>query len=260
MTNWLYDPQARLNVCIAGEMSILMLIESQELSGNQCIMSNTDGATFYVKRSNIDKFYEICNNWCKLTNYNLEYFEFKSMWFLTVNDYLAVKMDGEVKAKGDFLIATELHKNKSFRVIPLALHAYFIDNKPVEQFINSFDNIFHFCARSTGGNTYQHKQVVNNSLVDLPKLIRYYVAKDGVKIMKIVKEGNDTGASDTNVQPADKLKKVCNFLPKESHQEHLQNVDKQWYIDKANEIIYRLEKGKKPTRQKQDKSQISFFN
>lgn len=258
-TNWLYDPQARLNVCLAGEMSILMLIERNEIAGNECIMSNTDGATFIVKRSEVDKFYEICKDWCKLTDYALEYFEFKSMWFSNVNSYLAIKMDGEVKAKGEFLIHSELHKNKSFRVIPLALHAYFIEDKSVEEFINNFDNIFHFCARSTGGNTYKHKYFKDNKSYDLPKLIRYYVSKEGVHIMKIVKEGNDTNASDTNVQPAELTKLVCNYLPEESHKDHLAKVNRQWYIDKTNELIYQFETGKKPKRQKIDKNQTSLF-
>lgn len=40
-TNWLYDPQMRLNTCVAGELSIMMLIERQELAGTACIMANT---------------------------------------------------------------------------------------------------------------------------------------------------------------------------------------------------------------------------
>lgn len=261
MTNWMYDPQARLNVCIAGEMSILMLIEDQELAGNQCIMSNTDGATFLVKRTEIDKFYEICNKWCELTKYALEFAEFKHMWFLTVNDYLAVKMDGEVKRKGDFLIDTELHKNKSFRVIPLGLSEYFINGVEPEEFVNSFDNIFHFCGRSTAGDTYYHQyyDISDKCWKSLPKLIRYYVSKQGVKVMKIVKEDNDTNASDTNIRPAEYKKIICNNLMPSTHKEHLEKVDRQWYIDEIKKIIYRLNTGKKLKSVKVNPNQISLF-
>lgn len=259
MLNWLYDPQAILNVCITGELSILMLIEALELEGNKCIMANTDGATFYVKRSNLDKFYDTCNSWCKKTAYELEYFEFKKLYFLTVNDYIGQKVDGEIKAKGDFLTATELHKNKSFRVIPLALKEYFINNIEPETFINNFDNIFHFCGRSTAGNTYYHQAYDKGDSWKLPKIIRYYVAKKGYKIMKMVKEGNDTGANDGNVRPATEKKVVANNLPLELHKEHLENVDRRWYINEVREIIYRLETGKKAKGNNNNENQLSLF-
>jgi len=261
MSNWLYDPQCRLNICIAGEMSILMLIEDQELARNQCIMSNTDGATFLVKRTEIDKFYEICKKWCELTSYALEFAEFKDMWFLTVNDYLAVKMDGEVKRKGDFLIDTELHKNKSFRVIPLGLSEYFINNVQPEEFVSSFDNIFHFCGRSTAGDTYYHQyyDIEEKKWKSLPKLIRYYVSKQGVKVMKIVREDNDTNASDANIRPAEHKKIICNSLMPSTHKEHLEKVDREWYIDEIKKLIYRLSTGKKPKNIKKDPNQINLF-
>lgn len=259
MTNWLYDPQMMLNVCITGELSILMLIEAQELAGNKCIMANTDGATFYVKRTEVEKFYQIAKDWCELTNYSLEYFEFNKLYFLTVNDYVGVYTDGKIKMKGDFLTSTELHKNKKFRVIPLALKAYLIDNIKPEKFINEFDNIYHFCGRSTGGNTYYHKAYNKSENWNLPKLIRYYVAKDGYRIIKHVKEGNETGANDTNVTPAEESKVVVNNLPKEVHLKHLNNINRQWYIDEVNKIIYRLETGKKPKTEFNNRNQLNLF-
>jgi DNA polymerase elongation subunit (family B) len=102
--SWLYDLEMLLTTCISGELSILSLIESHELDGSKAIMANTDGATFIVKRSNLTNFYKICNDWCTVTNYQLEYFEFKSMWFLNVNNYIAIKQDGEIKRKGQFSI------------------------------------------------------------------------------------------------------------------------------------------------------------
>lgn len=259
VNNWLYDPQMRLNVCIAGELSILMLIEALELSGIECIMSNTDGAMFMVPRKEIDLFYEICKNWCATTKYQLEFAEFKSIWFLTVNDYLGVKIDGEKKFKGDFLQDTELHKTKSWRVIRLGLAEYFLNGTDPETFINNFNNIYDFCARSSSGDTFTHYQISDNQQNKLPKVIRYYVAKDGYKIMKLVNDHVDTRARDTNVQPATKPKLVCNRLHEDTHKHHLENVDRQWYIDQINEMVFQLEKGKKPKKQKINPNQITLF-
>jgi len=90
-------------------------------------------------------------------------------------------------------------------------------------------------------------------------LIRYYVSKNGVHIKKIVKEEIDTRANDTNVQPADNVKTVCNYLPKSAYSKHLENVNRGWYINKALETIRSIEKGKKLTKIKQNENQISLF-
>lgn len=256
--NWLYDPQQRLNICIAGQLSLLMLTEMLHEKGIQTIMQNTDGLSVYCKRTDIDLFYSICNEWIKITNYILEYKEYKAMYFLSVNDYIAVDIDNIVKYKGDFLVNTDLKKNKGNRAIPLALKEYFINKRNVEEFINSYNNIYDFCARSSAGNTFYHATYnKDGSEIKLPKLIRYYTSKKGVNIMKMVKEENDTNAKDTNVKPADKLKTIINKV--ENVEYHLSNIDRQWYIDEVKKIIYRLETGKKPKDVFKDPNQLSLF-
>jgi hypothetical protein len=258
MQNWLYDPQQRLNICIAGQLSLLMLTEMLHEKGIQTIMQNTDGLSVYCKRSDVDLFYSICNEWIKITNYILEYKEYKSMYFLSVNDYIAIDIDDNVKYKGDFLVTTELHKNKSNRIIPLALKEYFINKKDVTEFVNNYNRIYDFCARSSAGNTFYHATFnKDGTQIKLPKLIRYYTAKKGINIMKMVKEDNTTNAKNTNVKPADKLKCILNKVENEEY--HLSNIDRQWYIDEINTIIYRLETGRKPKNIFKDPNQLSMF-
>ena len=244
-----------LRTCITGELSILMLIEALELAGISCIMANTDGATFYLKRTKLEEFYNICNLWCKKTNYLLEYFEFKSLWFLGINSYLGLKTDGEVKRKGDFLIDTELHKKKKYSIIPRALSEYFISGKDPEEYINESNNIYDFCSRSSAGDTYKH--MVGDK--QLGKLLRYFVAKKGDHIMKIVREGVDTNAKDTNLEPADYPKRVVNNLPKKIHEEELAKVDRSWYITKVREIIFKIERGRDPKPTELNKNQLTLW-
>ena len=69
----------------------------------------------------------------------------KGVHIVTVNDYLAIKTDGEIKKKGDFLTDFELHKNKSARVVPIALERYYCDDIPISDTITNHSNIFDFC-------------------------------------------------------------------------------------------------------------------
>jgi len=43
------------------------------------------------------------------------------------------------------------------------------------------------------------------------------------------------------------LKVICNRLPKSSYKEHLDNVDRQWYIDEVELMIKSILSSKKKT-------------
>jgi len=258
MTNWMYDPQSLLHICVAGELSLLMLIEECELLGIECIASNTDGIMIKVHKSKKEEFLKICDEWCKLTNYELEFVNFKKVFFQNLNSYIGLTESNNVKKKGTFMTDMELHKNKSFRVIPLALEQYFINGIKPEEYIMNFNNMFDFCGRSSGTRTYYHKDVTNNVL--LPKLIRYYPCNTGgYKIMKKVYAHNTTNANDTNIQPAEYNKIVCNYLPKEDYQKHLDNVNRTYFIEECYNIIRPIELGRKLKINKVPKEQLKLF-
>lgn len=128
MHSWIYDRQLTMFTTISGELSLLMLIEAYELSGIHVISANTDGVTIIINKSLLPKVEEINKWWQEVTKYELERTDYKKIIFSTVNDYIAIKTDGEIKYKGDFLIDFELHKNKSARIVPLALKEYFVNN------------------------------------------------------------------------------------------------------------------------------------
>ncbi len=125
MQNWIYDRQLTMFTTITGELSLMMLIEMYELNGIHVISANTDGVTVRIHKSKLDDMRKINTWWQNLTEYELERTDYQKIIFSTVNDYIAIKTDGEIKKKGDFLTDFELHKNKSARIVPIALEAYF---------------------------------------------------------------------------------------------------------------------------------------
>jgi len=205
----------------------------------------------------------------------VEFTEFEWMAQLSVNDYIAKKkgewVDGkfrphksvepmdEYKTKGDFACDFELHKNSSFRIIPLALREYFANGTNPEVFINQHQDIFDFCARSNSGSTYIHYGYKGNQSFVLPKLIRYFVSKDGIKVKKIVKDDVDTGANDQNIRPAEYLKTVCNKLSPKDYKDYLASVERKWYIETVKEKIFLVEHGRKPNLGYKNENQASLF-
>jgi hypothetical protein len=75
----------------------------------------------------------------------------------------------------------------------------------------------------------------------------------------MVKEDNDTNANDANIRPAELKKVVVNNLPKEVHKQHLDAVNRRWYIDEVKKLIYRLETGKKPKNGGINENQLTLF-
>lgn len=262
MQSWLYDKQMTLATCITGEFSLLMLIEDCELNGISCIMANTDGATFIVPKNKGLIFKQIKEEWLKKTSikltYELEEVKYKKMVFSTVNDYLAIKEDGEVKLKGDFMKDFELHKNKSARICPIALEKYFVEGIPVEDTIKNHKKIFDFCIRAKASRDFHYEGLIKETGEKkvYNKLIRYYISNKGEKLLKIKNPECQTNAAPmSEVNAGEWLSTVCNYLPKSTKVEDC-DINYDFYIEKAQKIIDKIEGVK---RAKVNKNQLSLF-
>lgn len=258
MQNWIYDRKLTMFTTITGELSLMMLIEAYELAGINVISANTDGVTIRIKKTLLDKMHEINKWWCEITKYELERADYQKIIFSTVNDYLAIKTDGDVKKKGDFLTDFELHKNKSARVCAMALEQYFVNDIPINDFIKSHSNIFDFCLRQKASKDF-HYEGINKATGEkrvYDKLIRYYVSKTGEKLLKVKNSDSDsTAPAVAQVEAGEWLATVCNKLTKDHP---MNNINYQYYIERAQKLVDKIElQGKK--RKFVDPAQMSLF-
>jgi hypothetical protein len=244
MQSWIYDRQLTMFTTITGELSLLMLIEAYEIEGIHVISANTDGVTIRIKKTDIDKMYDLNEWWQNLTGYELERTDYSKIIFSTVNDYLAVKTDGEIKKKGDFLTDFELHKNKSGRVIPIALEQYFINGTPVSDTIRNHGNIYDFAMRQRANKDFHFEGLSNGKTTIYNKLIRYYVSNTGEKLLKVKNADSASGAASiSQVEAGEWVMTVCNHLTS-SHP--LDNINHSYYIEQAEKIVNKINyKGKK---------------
>jgi len=215
------------------------LIEKYELSNINVISANTDGVTIMLKRTDVDKMNEINKWWMDLTTYELEDTHYAKIIFSTVNDYLAIKTDGEIKKKGDFLTDFELHKNKSARIVPIALEHFFVNDVPVDTTIRNHTNIYDFALRQKASRNFHYEGIQAGKVTTYNKLIRYYVSNTGEKLMKIKNPECDTNAAEASqVEAGEWVMTVCNKLTKDHP---LDNINYDYYIEKANRIIEKIQ-------------------
>lgn len=243
MQSWIYDRQLTMFTTITGELSLLMLIEKYESAGINVISANTDGVTIRVKKTLLDEMSAINKWWCDLTSYELERADYSKIIFSTVNDYIAIKTNGEIKKKGDFLTDFELHKNKSARVVPIALERYYVDGIPVADTILAHANIYDFCLRQKASKDFHYEGRSRGKTNVYNKLIRYYVSNTGEKLFKIKNEDSISGAAPVSqVEAGDWLMTVCNYLT----QDHpLDNINYSYYIQRAETIVNKISYGGK---------------
>jgi hypothetical protein len=240
--SFLYDPQFTMRITINGQLSLTMLYEMicEEIPGAIPLMQNTDGLETMIPREYEAQYLEICKKWEKITSLELEHDKYSKIVLGDVNNYIAVNEDGKSKCKGRFEYKDlALHKNKSFLVIPQAIHAYFVDGVKPEKFISENLNIFDFCGgvKIKGDWKFiEHKvELGDYSTTPLQHTIRYFISTKGSKIIK----KNNTDHREIQVEAGRWLQTTLINYVEKPFEEYDINYD--YYLDKIRKEIESLE-------------------
>jgi hypothetical protein len=234
--SFLYDPEFTMRVTINGQLTLIMLYEmlAEGIPGCVPLMQNTDGIEMLIPDEYKSKYMEICAEWEKITNLELEHDEYQKMMLADVNNYIAVTKSGKYKCKGRFEFENlALHKNKSFLVVPKAVFNYFVNDVPPEKYLMENKNIFDYCAgvKVKGDWEFRETCVVNGQVVQtkLQRTIRYYISDNGCKIIKV----NKTDGREIKVESGPWLQEDFSLYRERSWDEY--NINEKYYLDK----IYR---------------------
>jgi len=241
--NWsrLRSPGDMIQVTLTGQLSLLMLIEMAELHGIPAVSANTDGIVFKVSIDKYDYLNILVSEWEKITRFKTEETRYKALYSANVNNYLAVKLkyDKEakrwtdevagIKAKGWY--ADEgISKNPVNTICVEAVTELISKGTSVEETINNCKDVTKFvtCRNVKGGAEYNGAY--------LGKIIRMYMSKTPGTINYIM-SGNKVPDS----QGAKPLMDL-NGLP--------EDVNREWYINKAVDILYKIGYYKREIQQK----------
>lgn len=199
--SFLEYPEGLLKVCMSNQIEILMLIEMMEDAGFKVVSGNTDGVVTLYPKVREAEYYKLCREWEAAVGNDkmgkLEYSKILSMSQDNINSYIAKIVDDKgnvkIKKKGKFVTVygspgCEINKNKSGRVVPLALDAYFTEGKDPIQFIRNHKNIFDFCiGKKAAGNMHYEEQWEKDGKTQVKvhkKLVRYFVSTEGTILYK----------------------------------------------------------------------------
>lgn len=240
--SFLYDPEFTMRITINGQLSLSMLYEMicEEIPNAIPLMQNTDGLETLIPREYVDKYMDICKRWEDITQLQLEHDKYSKIILGDVNNYIAITEDGKSKCKGRFEYDNlALHKNKSFLIIPKAIHAYFVDGIEPEDYLAQNQNIFDYCGgvKIKGDwNFYQHAIVDGeHSVTPLQHTIRYFVSNSGSKIIK----KNNTDGREIQVEAGKWMQTIMIDYEEKDFSEY--DINFKYYLENIYKEIRSLE-------------------
>ena len=216
--SFLYSPDLLINTTITGQLTLLMLIEMITTAGGNVKSANTDGIVILCKRHNVQAIRDTVSLFELNTIFTMEYTEYRDLYSINVNNYLAVKPDGKVKGKGQFA-SNSLAKNPTNAICVQAAIAYLTKQTPIKDTILHCQDIRDFVnLRTVQGGAIKDNQPIGKS-------IRWYHSTSTMTAIHYAKNNN-------KVPKSDGAKPVMDYpdtLPTD--------IDYQFYIQEAKNII-----------------------
>ena len=231
--NPLYDPLMANNVCINGQLLIVMLLEMLEQRlGNRCelIQSNTDGILVKLSSpADYDEYLAICKEWEVATMYELEHDIYKTVIQKDVNNYIIIDEKGKTKSKGAY-VKKLTPIDYDLPILNQALMNFFTKNIPVEETINNCTCLKDFQKIVKVSNKYLYATHGEMRLKE--RVLRVFASKDE----------NAKGVFKCKTEP--KLEKIgntperCFILNHDINDMEIPDeLDREWYIEMAKKRV-----------------------
>lgn len=231
-----FSPDLLIQVTISGQLSLLMLIEMLEWCRIPVVSANTDGIVVRCPQNRLVDAQTVFEQWERLTGFVTEETLYASIHSRDVNNYIAVGVDGTIKAKGAYVNELSmkdrnresLTKNPNGSICSEAVMRFLQTCKQpnpitIEQTVMECKDITKFIyARRVNGGAVKDGQYIG-------KIVRWYMRFGEFGSIKYL-EANVSGSKNvvsesTGSYPIMDLRRI----PKD--------IDYNWYIRKAHTIL-----------------------
>lgn len=217
-------PSHMLYITLTGQLSLLMLIEAATLIGIKIISANTDGVVFTCPHDRVADLSAVVKAWERQTGFVTEETRYNGYFARDVNNYFALKENGECKAKGAYsergsALNSIVSKNPQALICSDAVKAFLSKGVPIEQTIRGCRDIRRFVSlRNVKGGARKDN-------VYLGKVVRWYYSVNSFSCIHYILSGNKV----PNTEGAMPLMEMCDYIPNDL------NID--WYVQRAHAIL-----------------------
>lgn len=249
--NDLYDNLQGFSICTTGQLLILQLIHDlQEVPTLEMVSANTDAVMYTIEEEYKEQAHKVLNDWQKLTGLELEEDKISKIIMANVNNYVEIVETGDndykVNYKGGNFTGKHIFKwdkekkvfhyefkddlkSNSMTIVSEAILKKLLFNIPVEETINNCNDIFRFQIISHLGATYEKcVQESTNGDIELQRNNRIYAGKiPSGAIIKVKPNGRRDSLASQPPNPIIDNGNKCT----------IEDINKEWYIDLANQRV-----------------------
>ena len=229
-----YDPLFTMKITLNGQLLLCMLAEMlMTVPTVRILMINTDGLEYVVHRDHRADAITWCMQWEHMTKLTLEYVQYSRMWITNVNNYIAEFSNGAIKRKGAFEYDLEWHQNNSALVVPKVAEQVLLNGADVVETVTNWPDKLDFLLRTKVPKSSMLMTFKDGVEVEHQRITRYYIAKGGVPLIKVMPPLKGKEGLRYFDQVAGYGVQVCNDL---SDMDTGLPIDYDWYINEVNKL------------------------
>lgn len=227
--SWLRNNIGIMKVRCGGQLILLTLMEKCILNNIDVLSLNTDGLEIYIENTKINLYLSLVKEVEQQFNVRFEREKYQKIVYSSVNDYVAILENGNLKKKGMFVTDPELGNSVNFLIVPKLLERYFIYGiQPEHAILDSKYHIYDFCASQKVDKSFS----VEWSGKKQQRLNRYYVCKSGAYLYKCKGDTKHHMLKGWGVQ-------LYNKHEEKEISQH--NIDYRYYLGEVRKIISTIE-------------------
>lgn len=235
-----YDPLMTMQITLNGQLLLCVLVEQLlKIPNLRVIQANTDGITVYCPKAHRHHMVAMVEWWQEITKLKMEFAEYDLMCIRDVNNYIARTVKGKVKRKGAYEWDLEWHQNHSALVIPKVAEKVLLEGAPIRETVERWPDIYDFLSRvkvPRSSRLVHQTEAWGDTDFPLPNTTRYHIAKDGVRLFKIMPPlKGKTESRRIGVESGWNVK-VCNDIRDADRGA----VDHEYYIREIEKLVNRL--------------------
>ena len=184
----LFAPRLGLFITLTGQLTLLMLIEKLEKIGAVTLSANTDGIVMQFSKHDYPNIQSVVNEFEKLTKFEFKYSEYRLLAMKDVNNYIAIKTDNKIKAKGIYA-PPGLSKNPTSPVCAIAVSEWLKNGTPFMETIKNAPFIEFISARKVEGGGKQSDNYLGS-------VVRWYQTTEALPPIVYAANGNKVPKTD----------------------------------------------------------------
>lgn len=234
-----YDPKFTMTITINGQLSLCLLADYilKYVKDVKFISFNTDGLTVKFTKDQDGAYRKACKEWEQRVKLELEFADYSVMYVRDVNNYISVYTNGKTKNKGAYEYKDlPHHKDQSNLVVRKAVEAAMVYGKDLKEFISNHEDKWDFMLRTKVPKNSRLVLVdpMDGSEVQQQNICRYYISKDGGKLVKIMPPVDGESEERRLGIDTEWLVTTCNYI---EDIDNVKGINYDYYIAEAEKLL-----------------------